>query len=40
MKLYDKDKKVESFMKQKYLLNEQKRNFSEQINKQKHKHCL
>ena len=35
MKLYDKDKKVESFMKQKHLLNEQKRNFSEQISKQK-----
>ena len=35
MKLYDKDKKVERFMKQKHLLNEQKRNFSEQNSKQK-----
>ena len=35
LKLQDKDKKVESFMKQKYILNEQKKNFSDQINKQK-----
>lgn len=35
MKLYNKDKKVEKFMKQKYKINEQKKIFSDQINKQK-----
>ena len=35
MRLYDKNKKVESFLKQKHQLNEQKKNFSDEINKQK-----
>ena len=35
MKLYDKDKKVENFLRQKHILNEQKKIFSEQVCKQK-----
>ena len=35
LKLYDKDKKVEQFLKQKHLLNEQKKYLSEEISKQK-----
>ena len=35
MKLYDKDKKLEKFLKQRHKINEQKKYFSEEINKQK-----
>lgn len=35
MKLFDKDQKVENFMREKYIINEQKRNITLQINKQK-----
>ena len=35
MRLYDKNKKVELFLKQKHILNEQKKFFFDEINKQK-----
>lgn len=33
--LYDRDKRIDNFLKQKYIINEQKRMFSDEINKQK-----